>query len=248
MRTAPRLHIFNSYNCFYSCLGTMLKGSYGWGLNTVLHTQWQFFYDRKWTYDQDNRFVGEYPAPYDKAVFNKFKEVFQLKLIENKDEINEDLLEKIQLDLEKNGASLFLVNKFFYNKIQGKYPISLLTTILITDIDYNNKRMKFIMGDDHLTFSSWISIHRFYQSLKKIPHNRSEGGSRFTFTGQTLAKGIKDQRKVINHYAPAYMLESAETFLKGSENQNQYRGIRAIEVFARDILSWSEKKRLYLFY
>lgn len=219
---------------------------YCWGLNTVLHTQWQFFYDKKWAYDQDNRFVGEHPAPYDNRVFKKFSTVLGIDIIQHNDDIDDGLIFKIEKDIEEFGVSLFLANKFFFDKVQGKkYPFALLTTVLITDIDYTNKKVKFIIGDDNLSYSDWISIESFLKSLKYAPHERVENGSRFTFKRSMETGSITEIEGLVEKYAPVYIFQSAKEFLKGSKKSNSIHGAIAMELFAKDIVTWPHNKVIF---
>lgn len=240
------LSIFQSYNCFYSCLGTMLKSSYGWGLNTVLHTQWQFFYNKKWTYDQDNRFVGEFQSPCHDRVIEKFREVLNIQIIKHNDKVDNSLLIKIQRDIGQYGASLVIVNKFFYDRVQGKkIPFPLLTTVLITAVDHTNHRVKFIMGDDNLTQVGWINTESFFKSLKYAPHGRTENGSRFTFRLPPSDKGRKEIVSLLEKYAPCYLVQTAEAFITGSQSMNLYDGAIAMDILASDILTWPNSKVMF---
>lgn len=237
---------FYSYNCFNSCLGTLLKDYFKWGINLALHSNWQFFYSKTWLYDNDNRFTGEYPHPYDLSTFSKLNNILGVHVKVSDKNLNNAT--DIISELSYNGKFIVLVNKYFFDRYEGRQkPVDLLTTAIIDRYNPIVEKIHYYLGDDNFSSCGWIDISKFLMACKYAPHGYKINGLLFNMGIKELdsEKDIESKRKKMVRTAISDIVSSANEYIVGRREENTWYGAPAIKIFAEDILTWQEHPMLY---
>ncbi len=230
--------LFLSYNCFHSCLGTVLKKYLDSGIDIALHSEWQFFFSKRRIYNNDNRFVGEYPKLYDSITINKIKSLTGIELIE-KNYGREYSLSNIVNDIEVFGEVVIMLNKFFIDKAMNKdKPLNLLSTALLNEYDKISNRFYCIMGDNDMVDSAWISRETLFKSINYKPHGWDWTGKGYCVEKLSSVPHLCFDRTSTLILAAGYLRDSAQSFLKGAIHKNTIYGLPGLACFSEEILYW----------
>lgn len=246
MAQLGEFELMPSYNCFYSCLCTYLGKHFNKGVQMALHNQWQFFYARQFFYNDDFRILGEHPDPFSPQTLERLEKALGVNVIKTRVLSLSDM-DEVRRSVKETGAAIVLVNMALFNIAENNPSrFSLMTTAMITGEDKQRKRFQYVLGDDGMVRSGWISENHLLEALVRSPHGRLDNGCCFRITvgGNEVVPDIRRMEEMAQKTA-GFLYDSAVEYLEGSCTMNRLYGTKALSGFAEDIKNWRENVGLW---
>ena len=242
--------LFISYNCFNSCIGTVLRKWYEWGINPVLHLKWQFFYKPAFQYNDDDRFIGEYPAIFDESTLSRINDILSVKINYKRNNVTD--ISCFERDISVVGAAVILADKYYFQKASGiSNPAHLQTTVMLMNICENKQKVSFMnpnqFGDGIIPAFGWIDSKDLVMSCLSEFAGSISNSLRFEFT--QIPSAYMDKAacmNVIDVWKVADGIRKAiEDYCIGRNDFGVWHGIAALQQFGDDVQNWALKKGQY---